>query len=334
MWRDKGWIPKILLTILLVLGIFLFGRTTNPNDNRSGIVSAQAVHPCIHRINVPINELHWLYVPETADQLHTEEKLFYLAGQLISNKVVDASTCPTNGLTTTGYANACGMAVALPKVIIVQNMLNEPILRAWKEIGVPPVLLKQLIRRESQFWPSIHIPLKNDGNLEYGFGHMTYMGMKNSLFWNRNLYAKLCSTSSNPNCISDEGIVNQFLSSLVAVCPTCESGINVVTASRSVDILADSLMAHCYQTSQLIYNATNWNPGLVVDYSTIWKLTLMDYTSGPGCVLDTLVATFDMTEGPMSWSEISANVPPGQCEYGSYYADQITAKYFDFPPKE
>lgn len=100
--------------------------------------------------------MHWIYVPEFADQLYTEERYYFLAGQLISNNVVDASACPMGGLWTDGYANACGMSAALPTVIIIQNMLNEPILEAWEDVGVPPVLLKQLIRYESQFWPSIY----------------------------------------------------------------------------------------------------------------------------------------------------------------------------------
>lgn len=331
MRRDISRIPKLFLTILFVLGIFLFSGTTNLNDHRSDTVSAQAIHPCLNRINVPLKELHWLYIPESADQLYSDEQLFFLAGQLIKSKAVDASVCPSGGLTSNGYANACGMATALPTVINIQNMLNEPILRAWVEIGVPPVMLKQLIRRESQFWPSLY-QYENDFTLHFGFGHMTYMGMQNALQWNRNLYAKTCTTGDT-NCISDSGIVNQLLSSMVATCTNCENGIDPVAANRSVDLLAESVMAYCYQTSQLIYNATDWYPSLVVDYATLWKLTLMNYTSGPNCVLNTVTATFDKTEGPMNWEEISANVASNQCLYGLNYANQITAKYYDFPPK-
>ena len=129
-----------------------------------------------------------------------------------------------------GYANACGMATALPTVIIVQNMPNESILQAWKEVGVPPVLLKQLIRRESQFWPSLYT--SNENNIyfdEFGLGHITYIGMQNALQWNRDLYAKVCSVSDNANCVSDSGVVYQFLSSLIATCDTCAYGIDPIS---------------------------------------------------------------------------------------------------------
>jgi len=327
-------ITKIILTIIFISVIFLLGGGINLNASQTRNVSAQTVHPCLNRVNIPMNELHWLYVPESADQLYTEERYFFLAGQLIANETVDASICPAGGLMYNGYANACGMAAALPTVIIVQNMPNEPILQAWKEVGVPPVLLKQMIRRESQFWPSLYISGENGSDFHYGFGHMTYIGMQNALQWNPDLYAKICSASDSENCVSDSGVVNQFLSSLIVTCDTCEYGVDPNSVNRSVDILAEAVLGHCYQTSQLVTNATGWSSSAVVDYATLWKLTLMDYTSGPGCVFDTLVSTFDITEGPMDWSEISANVSGEGCIYGLTYANQITSKYFDFPPNQ
>lgn len=330
----KNRISKIILTIIFVSVIFLLGGEINLNASQNKNVSAQTVHPCLNRVNVPFNELHWLYVPESADQLYTEERYFFLAGQLIANKVVDASICPAGGLMYNGYANACGMAAAFPTVIIVQNMPNEPILQAWKEVGVPPVLLKQMIRRESQFWPSLFISGEYASDYHYGFGHMTYIGMQNALQWNPDLYTMICSASGSGNCVTDSGIVNQFLSSLIVTCDTCEYGIDPNSVNRSVDILAEAVLGHCYQTAQLVSNATGWYSSHVVDYATLWKLTLMNYTSGPGCVFDTIVSTFETTEGPMDWAEISANVSGENCIYGLTYANQITDKYFDFPPNK
>ena len=128
-------------------------------------------------------------MPESADQLHTEENYFFLAGQLIRNKIVDASICPSGGLRKTNMPMpaACNRQTS---VIFIQNMLNEPILQAWKDTGVPPVLLKQLIRIESQFWPSQY------NTTHFGFGHITDIGMQNALDWNRNLYTKFCPASA------------------------------------------------------------------------------------------------------------------------------------------
>ncbi len=334
MQRSKNRSLIKIFGIILVIGIIIFGIEIIPNISQPRNVSAQTLHTCLNRVGIPLNELHWIYVPENANELYTQEKYFFLAGQLISNNVVDASICPSDGLAQNGYANACGMETALQTVIEIQNMLNEPILQAWKEVGVPPVLLKQLIRQESQFWPSIYNTSESDYDYHYGFGHLTHIGMQNALQWNRDLYNKVCIVSEDIDCVWDSGMVHQILLSLVATCSTCENGIDPNLVNRSVDILAEAVLGYCYQTEQLIYNATDWHPSLVVDYPTIWKLTLMNYTSGPQCILDTIEKTFDITEGPMDWLEISANVSSKQCLYGLEYANRITAKYFDFPPKK
>jgi hypothetical protein len=318
--------PIIILVVFYIGEIFLSTAWINPPASQIQNVIAQTESTCLNRVNIPIEELYWIYVPESADELYTEENYFYLAGQLIAKKVVDASICPSGGLALNGYANACGMAAAKPAVIIIQNMVNEPILQAWKHTGVPPVLLKQLIRTESQFWPSQH-------NLtHYGFGHVTFMGMLNAIEWNGDLRFMLCPSSIAGICATNEGIASRLLSSLISTCDKCKYGIDPDSANRSVDILAKVVLGYCYQTEQLVFNATGWYSGLVVNYATIWKLTLMNYNSGPGCVLQAVAAAFKTTHGPVRWSDIVAQTSTsGQCLRGMYYANDITAKYFRFP---
>ena len=327
MWFNKSHDIKVLTGFFIVVIVFVVGGgqiSFSPARN----VSAQTVSTCLNRVNVPIGDLHWVYVPESADELYTEEKYYFLAGQLISHDVVDASSCPSNGLMLNGYANACGMEKAFPMVIAAQNMMNESILQAWEEVGVPPVLLKQLIANESQFWPSQYTLY------HYGFGHMTNIGMRNAIQWNPNLYTKVCPDSDNGTCVSSISTAYQILASLINTCDTCENGIDPNMASRSVDILAESLLGYCYQTERLIVNATGWHSSIATDYATIWKLTLMDYNAGSQCVYDTLVSTFKATQGPMNWSDISAYASGEMCVRGVYYANKITAKVFDFPPSD
>lgn len=325
---NKGRVIKTFLTLFFVAVISFSTAEMNHPDSRLSSVSAQAISTCLNRVNIPTGDLHWVYVPESADELYTEEKYYYLAGQLIANKAVDASACPSGGLMFNGYANACGMSLAMPTVIVVQNLLNEPILNAYEDVGVPPVLLKQLIRYESQFWPSI------DSDTHFGYGHITNIGIRNALQWNQDLYAKLCPASAGETCASNYSFADLVLASLVATCDTCDYGIDLQKAERSVDILAEVLLGYCFQTAQLVYNATGWHSSLAVNYATIWKLTLMDYNAGSQCVYNTLASTFKYTNGPMNWSDISAHVSGGQCIRGLAYANQITAKAFDFPPKE
>jgi len=316
-------IPKIIIIAIILL--FMCG--TNLSDSQIGNVYAQTVNTCLNRVNIPLIDIHWVYVPENPDELYTEEEYFFLAGQLIENDVIDASDCPSSGLMLNGYANACGMTRAKDTVVTIQNLLNEPILKAYEDVGVPPVLLKQLISFESQFWPSKHT------EYHYGLGHITNIGLRNALQWNHNLTTKVCPGSA-ASCASSIATADQILSSLIDTCETCEYGINTEEAAESVDILAEVLLGFCYQTAQLVYNATGWYSSLAVDYATIWKLTLMNYNSGSVCVFDTLSATFDYTQGPMSWLEISSKVSGERCVRGLNYANQITAKYFDFSPTD
>lgn len=314
-----------ILFIAAIIFLFSFGGIVFPSAQPE-LVEAQTISTCLNRVNIPTGDLHWAYVPETADQLYTEEKYYFLAGQLIANGVIDASTCPSNGLMSTGYANACGMSLAYPTVIVVQNLLNQPILDTFDDVGVPPVILKLLIGTESQFWPG------QINSIHFGYGHLTNMGIRNAVQWNSDLYNQVCP--SGTDCATSYSVADQILASLVDTCPTCEYGIDTTKASRSVNILAESLLGFCYQTEQLVYNATGWYSGYAVDYATIWKLTLMDYNAGSQCVYNTLASTFEYTQGPMRWSDISAHVSGDLCIRGWSYANTITAKYFDFPPTE
>ena len=316
----------ILISVAIIAATVFFAAAGFNLVNRSFTASAQTTPTCLNRVNVPLEEMHWLYVPETASQLNTSENLFFLAGQLISAGVVDAGTCPSNGLTTTGYANACGMDAAQEDVIAVQNLMNQPILDQWETVGVPPVLLKMMIRTESQYWPSRYM------QTHYGYGHITNIGMRNALQWNADLRYKVCDDTSAINCELSVPVAEQILSSLVATCVTCEYGIDLNAAERSIDILAETVLGYCFQTQQLVFNATGWYSGLVVDYATIWKLTLMDYNAGSECVFDAVANAFKITNGPVKWADIKAVTRDDLCVRGVTYADAITAKYFNFPP--
>ena len=326
MWTHRERIPVIITAVILAATVFLAAAGFNL-ANRGFTASAQTVPTCLNRVNVPLEEMHWLYIPETASQLDTNENLFFLAGQLISSGVVDAGMCPSGGLTLTGYANACGMDAAKADVIAVQNLMNQPILEQWETVGVPPVMLKMMIRTESQFWPSLHM------QTHYGYGHITNIGMRNALQWNADLRAKVCDDTSAINCELSVPVADQILSSLVATCVTCDYGIDLNAASRSIDILAETVLGFCFQTQQLVFNATGWYSGLVVDYPTIWKLTLMNYNAGSECVFSSVASAFKVTNGPVKWADIKAVTKDELCVRGMTYADNITAKFFNFPPK-
>lgn len=326
--RDKKRRVYILIISLAIVVPLLMGASPQPFGlaPTQKIDLAQASVPtCLNRVNIPESELHWIYVPTSADELYSDFDLLWLAGNLISSKIVDASTCPADGIGSNGYANACGAALARSKVIEIQNSFNQAVLDAWVNVSVPPVLLKQMMVYESQFWPSQVAPF------HYGLGHITPVGMVNALEWNPDLI-RACG-SFGGTCGANPASANLVLENMLNTCPTCPNGIDMDRATQSVNLLALAVMGYCNQTAQLVFNATGWRSNWVVDYPTIWKLTLMNYNAGSVCVFDTVAATFNDTKGAMSWSDILAHVSSDQCSRGAYYANQITAKAYNFPPE-
>jgi hypothetical protein len=284
---------------------------------------------CLTRGTVPEEELHWLYIPSSASELHTEVGYLYLAGQLIQYGVVDASICPAGGLSAAGYANACGLSKARSLVIELQNLYDDEILQAWHDVSVPPVMLKQLIRYESQFWPL------QFGAYHFGLGHLTYGGAYAALLWSPILYETTCNMAYGANCNNrpaDDVMAGTLMGLMNASCPTCPYKFDVAKAEASIYYLAHTLLAFCKQTAQIVYNATEKTPGLVVDYATIWKLTLFNYNMGPNCVYSAVQRAYTDLDRVVTWDDISTRVYEDFCRQGVDYVNGITGKFYDFPP--
>jgi len=283
------------------------------------VVQPQNVTPvCLDRSDIPESELHWLRIPANASELATSEDYAYLSGQLIQNGVVDASDCPLGGFWPDGYATACGLARTRQVSLYLQNVYDDEILAAGKDIGVPPVLIKQLIRYESQFWPV------QWGPYHYGLGHLTFPGAVTALFWNPALYA--AAYAEAPGSVD---LPASLVSLMNAYCPTCSYGLDIPKAERSIPLIAQVLLAYCKQTTQVIYNATKVSPGDVVDYATVWRLTLLNYNAGPNCAFDAVKANFKLGS-KLSWVGIADKLAVRMCIRGVGYADTISAPYYEF----
>lgn len=288
---------------------------------------------CLTPENIPDEELHWTYIPSSPSELNTRIKYYYLAGQLIVKGAVDASDCPNGGVDEFELPNACGMARAEDLVYQLQNQFDDEILAAWGEVGTPPVLLKQLIRQESQFWPA------RWGLYHWGLGHVTYSGAHTGLLWNYQLYREVCIYARDGQCQGvDDVMIYSLLSLFDAECAECENKLNIEKAERSVHYLAETVLGHCNQTSQIIYNVTGRPADELVDYTTIWKLTLYDYNAGALCVYDTIeaawnnVALEDRATVNFDWDTLENYASSTHCRRGINYAEEITKKFYDFPP--
>jgi hypothetical protein len=323
-----GFAPTINLIFLLALVIGNFGapQPQGLEEFKPAVVDPVTVEPqlndvstCLNRVNIPTNQLHWTYIPTEASELETSVSYAFLAGQLIQSGAVDASYCPTGGVGYGGYANACGQAAARP-ALLVQNSYDESIMEAWRSVGIPPVLLKQLIRYESQFWPGRY------GASHYGLGHLTYLGAWTALQWNIALFHEVCNAVYGGTCTTsliNDTMVYTLLNLMNAECADCPNKIDLPKAKRSIRLLAEVLLAYCNQTSHIVYNVTNKHSSETVDYVTIWKLTLMNYNAGPVCVYNAINSAYP-GQGRLEWYRIASRATGAQCKRGVDYANKIT----------
>ncbi len=273
---------------------------------------------CLDRSNIPPEELHWLAMPNSPSELATSEDYALLSGKLIQSGAVDARDCPLNGLWPSGYANGCGLEKTRQASLYLQNIYDGDILAAGKSTGVPPVMIKQLIRYESQFWPG------QLGLDEFGLGNVTKAGATTALFWNLNLWQSVATLSR-----TTADMPGHLLAILDSSCATCGPRIDIPKAQRSIAYMAEVLLGYCKQTTQVIYNATRQSPGDVVDYATIWRLTLLNYNAGPQCVFDAVKAGH-MYGAKLSWTGIATYLNGFGCIRGVAYADRISAPYYNF----
>ncbi len=190
-------------------------------------------------------------------QLHTKKTLHTLATHLLLNGIVDASDCPTGGLSIgLNWPTACGLERATPKMIEWQNQFDDYIWLASKDQGIPPKILKTLIEVESQFWP---------GNArffldEFGLGQVNQLGVDVLLRRDPTLFQSVC-----PGVLSDcsgsylglepqqQAMIRGAVVNLMdASCANCEHGIDLNKAKESVPLLARLFKANCQQVDYIL----------------------------------------------------------------------------------
>jgi hypothetical protein len=264
--------------------------------------------------------------------LNTDKTLHYLVTQLIIHGVVDVSGCPAGGLNVgLNWPTGCGLERARNDMIGWQNQFDEYIWLASKDVGIPPKLLKTLFEVESQFWP---------GNQrfyvdEFGLGQINQLGVDVLLRRDPALYQEVCSTVLD-DCAMPYSLMtpqNQalirgaFVTSIDAVCPTCENGIDLNAAKQSVPFVARVLHANC-ETVKIVADANR--PADYIDdledpYSDFWKFTLFAYHSGITCFERAVKQT---PEGlPLSWENLSSNI---DCPGGADYVDGLWGNLLSF----
>jgi len=269
----------------------------------------------------------WLRTPELAEELVSTNEYFLLAGLLIKQGLVDASTCPSGGLETNGAATACGMEAAQGVVDDWQNQFDSEILQVAEDTGVPAQLMKNIFSRESQFWPGIYEKVR-----EAGLGHLSDIGADAVLLWNPAFYSQFCPLIladetcqrgfGNLDPAQQEMLRGALVQKVNAACPDCPIGIDLTQANFSISIFARSILANCEQVRQIVYNSTGRQPGQVAKYEDLWKFTLLNYNAGPGCLGNAMQRTIN-NGNPLTWENVSFNLQE-VCRAGIAYVDDVS----------
>ena len=269
----------------------------------------------------------WLTTPKRVEDLNTEVPYNYLAANLISAGVVDASSCDNGGLLEDSYgANNCGLEVARPAVIEWQNRFDNLIMEVAQETGVPAQMLKRLFARESQFWPALF----QDSDI--GLGQLTEDGADTTLLWSDSFFEQFCPlVLTADRCekgylhitpVEQEHLRLGLINTVNATCQDCPLGIDLSQADFSVNIFGHTLLANCEQTGRIVRNVSGGAPGEASSYEDLWKFTLANYNAGPGCLGEAVQATADQSL-PLDWTNVSANLN-GICSLAVDYVNDVS----------
>jgi hypothetical protein len=269
----------------------------------------------------------WLSTPDDSALLTSDDPYYYLAGRLIEQGVVDASTCSSGGLLPNGYADACGLDKARPQVEAWQNQFDARIVEIARQTGVPAQLMKNLFAQESQFWPGVfRVPF------EFGLGQITDNGVDTILLWNNSFYQQFCPLILTQSACDkgylrlssdDQAILRGALAlQAKADCAQCDAGIDLTNVDFSLNLFANTLKANCAQVGQIVTTATESIPGAVSTYEDLWKFTIANYHAGPGCLSYAITTAWANTNN-LTWDEVSQDFTDA-CKGVIPYVDKIT----------
>jgi len=270
----------------------------------------------------------WLVTPEDFNGLASDTPFVFLAAQLIDNGLVDASTCPDDGILPNGAANTCGLEAARGYVTDWQNLFDQTIFNVAIQNELPAQLLKNLFAQESQFWPG------SFNNTEFGLGQLTELGADSVLLWNPSFFDQFCPLVLHSETCqqgyprlkpAEQAILRGALASQSAAdCPDCPMGIDLAHAQGSVEVFAQALIGNCEQVSFIVYDISNLAPGAASSYEDLWRFTLANYNAGPGCLVSAMQTAWRRARA-LSWDTVKLRFPAG-CQKAIAYVERVTGE--------
>lgn len=238
------------------------------------------------------------------DDLRSDNKYYYLAGQLILEGLVAPAGCDNYGLDGQ-YATECGALAAFSQVYDYQNAYNVAISAAGARYGVPNRLIKAIVAVESQFYPDA---LGVSG--ERGLYQITRDGADTLLRWNGSAFLEICGYYFDNCDLIPYDNLESWQRDLLA---------NYVLNHRNdLTLLAAALKANAYQIDRLLENIAGLEtPGAAFTFSQLWAMTVMNYHTG-ATVTAAVLQQLQQRGDPIDWDHYAAameRVRPSALEY-------------------
>ncbi len=162
---------------------------------------------------------------------------------------------------------------------------------------------------------------------------MTDAGADATLLWNQTFFEQFCPSSLDAEICRQgyallsssqkERLRSSLVSSVDAHCPDCPMGIDLDRADASVGVFAETLLANCAQTDMVVDLNVGNNSGIPLTFEDFWRLTLVNYNAGPGCLGLALDETAVRAE-PLDWEHISSHLTPA-CQGALEYVTDISS---------
>jgi hypothetical protein len=197
------------------------------------------------------------------------------------------------------------------------------------------MLIKGIFAKESQFWPG-----QITSNKEAGLGQLTENGADTVLLWNPDFFAQFCPLVldksvcalgfGNLNADHQRMIRGALVSKVNATCSDCSMGIDLTRANFSVRVFAESLRANCEQVGQEILNLTHRPPAQVSDFTDLWRLTVMNYNAGPGCLYTAMQKSWNYASTKLNWTLVAQNLDP-VCSSSITYLEDVSQEVLPVP---
>jgi hypothetical protein len=305
-------------TFTPVLPIIPSGNIVLPGVARASDSDEDPSSDCVHiwGFNLPVEKVPpWLTTPSDAQKLSKDIPIGYLSTSLIRQGAVSVSHCQDGGFLDDGQASSCGSSSAISAVSDWQTQFDTQVLSASRSAGIPARVLTTVLSGENSAWPGITV-----GQPSSALGQMTNNGADTALLWNQNFYRQFCPTVfTGGRCAlpyallssTEKMTLQQTLVARVqdAFCPDCALGMDLHRSSEAMNLFAQTLKANCAQAGAIIDNIYGGKPANRSSYVDLWRFTLVNFHSGPGCLAHAIDAVRQSTES-LDWTHHAEKLSP------------------------